>query len=138
MIAGVDEAGRGPVLGPLAIAGICIKEEDIPKLVDIGVKDSKLLTPKKRETLAVQIKDMVHSYSVVLLSPSEIDVVVESKIKNQKLNRLEAKTMAKVIETLKPDVVYVDAADRLEKRFGDHIAECLSFHQKSFRNTRQT
>ncbi|MFA5364500.1 MAG: ribonuclease HII [Candidatus Bathyarchaeia archaeon] len=130
MIAGVDEAGRGPVLGPLAIAGVCIKEEDIPKLMAIGVKDSKLLSPKKRETLAVQIKEIVHEYSIVLLSPAEIDVVVESKIKNHKLNRLEAKTMAKVIETLKPDVVYVDAADRVEKRFGEHIAECLSFSPK--------
>jgi ribonuclease HII len=48
LIAGVDEAGRGPVIGPLVIAGVMIEEIDLHKLVDIGVKDSKLLTPQKR------------------------------------------------------------------------------------------
>jgi len=130
LISGVDEAGRGPVIGPLVIAGVLFKENDLPKLVDLGVKDSKLLSPQKRETLAVQIRELALKWHIVLLSPAEIDRVVESRRKLHKLNRLEAQAMAKVITVLKPDVVYVDASDVLADRFGDHIAENLSFSPK--------
>jgi len=130
LIAGVDEAGRGPVIGPLVIAGVMIEETDLHKLVDFGVKDSKLLTPQKREALAQQIKEHALIYHTVWLSPAEIDRVVESKRKLHKLNRLEAKTMAKVITILKPDTVYVDAADRLTDRFAEHIQENLTFSPK--------
>lgn len=130
LIAGVDEAGRGPVIGPLVIAGVLFKENDLPKLVDLGVKDSKLLSPQKRETLAVQIRELALKWHIVLLSPAEIDCVVESRRKLHKLNRLEAQAMAKVITVLKPDVVYVDASDVLADRFEEHIAENLSFSPK--------
>lgn len=130
LIAGVDEAGRGPVIGPLVIAGVLFKENDLPKLVDLGVKDSKLLSPQKRETLAVQIRELALKWHIVLLSPAEIDRVVESRRKLHKLNRLEAQAMAKVITVLKPDVVYVDASDVLADRFEEHIAENLSFSPK--------
>ena len=130
LISGVDEAGRGPVIGPLVIAGVLFKENDLPKLVDLGVKDSKLLSSQKRETLAVQIRELALKWHIVLLSPAEIDRVVESRRKLHKLNRLEAQAMAKVITVLKPDVVYVDASDVLADRFGEHIAENLSFSPK--------
>jgi ribonuclease HII len=52
---------------------------------------------------------------------------VRSGRKLHKLNWLEAYTMARVIDTLKPDKVYVDASDVLEERFKQHILECLSF-----------
>ena len=130
IISGVDEAGRGSVIGPLVIAGVSLDENDLPKLMNIGVKDSKLLSPHRREELAVQIKDLALIYHIVFLSPAEIDIVVESKRKLHKLNRLEAKAMAKVITILKPDVIYVDAADVLADRFGEHIAENLNFKPK--------
>jgi ribonuclease HII len=126
LIAGVDDAGRGSVIGPLVIAGVLMKEEDLPKLVDLKVRDSKLLSPQRRETLAFEIKRIAEKYSVVKLSPKEIDKVVESGRKLHKLNRLEAQAMAKVIEMLKPDVAYVDASDVLEERFKQHILEALS------------
>jgi ribonuclease HII len=127
LIAGVDDAGRGCVIGPLTIAGVLMKEEDLPMLRELGVKDSKLLSPQRRETLAVEIKRIAQKYSVIKLSPKEIDTVVETGKKLHRLNRLEAQTMAKVIETLKPDKAYVDASDVLEERFKQHILECLSF-----------
>jgi ribonuclease HII len=127
LVAGVDDAGRGSVIGPLVIAGILIDEGDIPKLVQLGVKDSKLLSPSRREALAVEIKRLAQKHAVVKLSPAEIDMAVERGRKLFRLNRLEAQAMAKVIELLKPDVAYVDASDVLEERFKQHILECLPF-----------
>jgi len=127
LVAGVDDAGRGPVIGPLVIAGVVMKEEDLPKLTQIGAKDSKMLSPHRREVLAVEIKRIVEKYAVVKLLPREIDDVVINGRKLHKLNRLEAQAMARVIAELKPDKAYVDASDVMEKRFKQHILECLPF-----------
>jgi len=126
-VAGVDDAGRGSIIGPLVIAGVLLDDKDLPKLVGLGVKDSKLLSPRRREKLAAEIKELALKYHVTMLSPAEIDRVVETGKKLHKLNRLEAQTMAKVITVLKPDVAYVDASDVLADRFKQHIAENLSF-----------
>ena len=55
LIAGVDEAGRGCVIGPLVVAGVLMKEETLPIIRQLGVKDSKLLSSKKREALFTEI-----------------------------------------------------------------------------------
>jgi ribonuclease HII len=125
LIAGVDEAGRGCVIGPLVVAGIMVKTENMHVLTEIGVKDSKLLTPKQRELLYPVITQLVEKYYTIHVMPCQIDKVVESSRRLHKLNRLEAQTMAQVIEVLKPDEVFVDAADTVEYRFGNHIRECL-------------
>jgi len=130
LMSGVDEAGRGSVIGPLVIAGVSLEEKDLPKLVDLGVKDSKLLSPQRREELAVQIRELALNCHTVFLAPAEIDLVVESRRRLHKLNRLEAQAMARVITILNPDVVYVDASDVLADRFGEHIAENLQFKPK--------
>jgi len=126
-VAGVDDAGRGSIIGPLVIAGVLLDDKDLPKLVDLGVKDSKCLSPRRREQLSVDVRRLALKYHVIMLSPAEIDRVVETGKKLHKLNRLEAQTMAKVITVLKPDVAYVDASDVLADRFKEHIAENLSF-----------
>ena len=115
------------MIGPLVIAGISVNEEDLPKLAKLGVKDSKLLTPHRREVLAVEIRRMVEKYAIEKLEPREIDQIVFSGKKLHKLNWLEAQTMAKVIEKLKPDKVYVDASDVVEERFKQDILNCLAF-----------
>lgn len=130
LIAGVDDAGRGPVIGPLVIAGVLLDERDTYRLKELGVKDSKLLSPQRREQLAEDIKKLVEKFHVERLSPVEIDRVVESGIKLHRLNRLEAHTMAKVIDALKPDVAYVDASDVLADRYRAHILDKLSFQVK--------
>jgi len=129
-IAGVDDAGRGPIIGPLVIAGVLFDEKDLPKLMDLGVKDSKRLSPRRREELVAEIRELALKYHVAMLSPAEIDRVVETGKRLHKLNRLEAQTMAKVITILKPDVAYVDASDVLADRFKQHIAENLTFKVK--------
>jgi len=129
-IAGVDDAGRGAVIGPLVIAGVLIDDKDSPRFTDMGVKDSKRLSPDKREYLAIKIKKLAVEWRVAKLSPEEIDKVVKTGKKLHRLNWLEAQTMARVIEALKPDVAYVDASDVLADRFGRHIAEELPFKVK--------
>ena len=124
---GVDEAGRGSVIGPLVIAGVSLFKENIPKLLEIGVKDSKLLNSTKRTKFAKQIRELAINCHVVFLSPPEIDFVVESGKRLHKLNRLEAKAMAKVIKILKPEIAYVDASDVFANRFRKHIKENLNF-----------
>jgi len=126
-IVGVDDAGRGSVIGPLVIAGVLLDEKDLPKLIELGVKDSKLLSPRRREQLAEEVRRLALQHHIIALSPAEIDRVVESGRRLHKLNRLEAQTMAKVIEVLKPDVAYVDASDVLADRFKYHVAESLPF-----------
>jgi ribonuclease HII len=127
LVAGIDEAGRGCVIGPLVVAGVLMKGENLPALRRLGVKDSKLLSPKKREALYSEINKIAERSLTLKLSPAEIDQVVESQRKLHKLNRLEAQTMAKIIESFKPDAVYVDAADVVEDRFKNHIQEEISF-----------
>jgi len=125
LIAGVDEAGRGCVIGPLVIAGVMLKSENLSILTKLGVKDSKLLTAEKRELLYPTILQLVEKHHTIKVMPFQIDKAVESQRRLHKLNRLEAQTMAQIIEVLKPDEAYVDAADTIEHRFGNHIKECL-------------
>jgi ribonuclease HII len=130
LVAGVDEAGRGCVIGPLVVAGLAVKTENLQLLKDLGVKDSKMLTAKKREALYPEIIKLAQKYHIISVPPAQIDKVVRSSRTLHKLNRLEAQTMAKIIEFLRPDEAYIDAADVVEHRFGNHISELLRFKVK--------
>ena len=118
LVCGVDDAGRGSVLGPLVIAGISIEKSKIKHLVEIGVKDSKQLSPKSRENLYDQIISLVDGYYVAKISPRTIDRSVSKNL----LNQLEANYMAKVIKKLGAGSSYVDSCDVNPKRFGLYIS----------------
>jgi len=130
LIAGVDDAGRGAVIGPLVIAGIAVDEKGLEEITALGVRDSKTVTPRRRERLASEILKIVKAYHIVKLSPREIDHIVETGKKLHRLNRLEAKAMAEVLSHLKPDIAYIDASDVMPERFSRHIAEELTFNVK--------
>ncbi len=132
-VAGVDDAGRGPIIGPLVIAGVLVEEDRIKDLRDMGVKDSKLLTPTSRTSLSGRIKDLATKVSLVEAQPKEIDEVVLHGGKLRKLNFLEAKMMAEVINDLAPEEVYVDASDVNEERYGQTIAEFLKPELKAIK-----
>jgi len=70
-IAGVDEAGRGPCAGPLVIAAVILPELRSPELN--AVKDSKALSEKRREELFDVITEQALSYSIIEITPEEID-----------------------------------------------------------------
>lgn len=124
-VAGVDDSGRGPVIGPLVIAGVLVDEEGLKKLKAIRGKESKGLTPRQRERMSLFIKEVVIDHTFVEIPPAEIDRYVREKRRLHKLNRLEAKAMAEAICKLKPDVAYVDASDVNAKRYGEWVKECL-------------
>ena len=64
-VAGIDEAGRGCAIGPLVIAGVLFDEKKLPILREIGVKDSKMLSAKKRRDLVEKIKDLALSMGLL-------------------------------------------------------------------------
>jgi ribonuclease HII len=130
LVCGVDDAGRGSVIGPLVIAGVLVNDKEIDKLKALGVKDSKLLSPARRSQLAPQIAKIALNHHVVRLMPAEIDTVVETGGKLHRLNRLEAHAMAEVITFLKPDIAYIDASDVLPGRYAEHVAEKVPFDVK--------
>jgi len=126
-ICGVDDAGRGPVIGPLVIAGVIIEEEKLDRLKMLGVKDSKQLLPSARTRLSKEIPGVVDGYHVLEIGCQELDKIVNRAPKFQRLNQLEAKVMAQVIEKLRPDMAYVDSSDTRTERFRNNILDCLSF-----------
>jgi ribonuclease HII len=130
LIAGVDDAGRGAVVGPLVIAGIMLHDDQLQKLQEIGVKDSKALSPNRRSKLSLQIKKLSVKWDVVELNPATIDKVVLEGQKYHKLNWLEATAMATVITRLHPVIAYVDASDVNTTRFAQQIAESVSYKIK--------
>lgn len=129
-IAGVDDAGRGPVIGPLVIAGVLFPHSQIEGLRTLGVKDSKLLLPDQRNQLSTEILARATKFQIAIARPHEIDEVVLNGKKYRKLNWLEAKLMAEVLRDLKPDIAYVDASDIRPQRFHDQITELLPFPLK--------
>jgi hypothetical protein len=127
IVAGVDEAGRGPAIGPLVVAAVSFQEAAADDLFSMGVRDSKALSPKRRELLAAEIKEISEGHSYFELQPWAIDKVVNRGLKLRKLNYLEAMAMAKAISDLHPDRVYVDTADVLPDRFGNDILRVLDW-----------
>lgn len=117
IICGVDEAGRGSLLGPLVIAGVSLKRSKIKKLSSMGIRDSKKLTPAARERLYKKIIEYADDYYVARIYPKTID----RSVKKHQLNLLEAKYMAKVISKLQPNISYVDSCDVNPARFGKVI-----------------
>jgi len=96
-IIGVDDAGRGPIIGPMIIAGALFDKDADAILRKHGVKDSKMLLPETREKLAHEIKKLSLGYEVVKIFPEEIDNAVLSGFN---LNKLEANKMAYAINQL--------------------------------------
>jgi len=87
---GIDEAGRGAVIGPMVVAGIQVEEEDVSRLARIGVKDSKKLSPAKRERLYEQIIGIARCHEVRIFSAIEID--------RKSLTALELEAISEIID----------------------------------------
>jgi ribonuclease HII len=116
-VLGIDEAGRGSVLGPLVVGGFCCDEDRLPEVVAAGARDSKLLSPRQRSVVYRGLASLGAVRSVAL-APRTIDRYVA----RGGLNELELHAFASLVRILRPDVVYVDACDPDAERFGRRLA----------------
>ncbi len=121
MVCGIDEAGRGPIIGPLVICGVLIEQGKEQELVDLGVKDSKLLTPLQRERIA-KILEKKYRFKAITIPPKEVDDAVNGK-EGLNLNWLEAKKATEIINWLEPESVILDCPSPNIKAYTDYIKE---------------
>lgn len=117
---GVDEAGRGPVLGPMVVAAVLIDDHDA--FDTLAVKDSKKLTPLQRERLYQELLSCT-TVSVESVEPCDID----ANRRSCSLNDIETDTFVRALSRLpyQGHEIYVDCCDTVEERFGRLISERL-------------
>lgn len=109
------------MLGPIIVAGICVSKKSISEMIKKGIKDSKLLTPKKRQILFGHVVSIAESICICRINIAEIDFHV---FKNN-LNTLEAEAMAITISNMKSDKTYVDSCDVNPSRYQRTISSFL-------------
>lgn len=125
LLCGVDDAGRGPVIGPMVLAGVAFYRDRLQVLNSLGVRDSKKLSPSARLRLSGRIFEVADRIELEVVRPSEIDEYVSRRKKLWRLNRLEAEKFAHIIKRIGPDVAYVDAPDTDPQRFGTTVREII-------------
>jgi ribonuclease HII len=120
-VLGIDEAGRGPVIGPMIIAGVMISEG---KVAELGaVKDSKLLMHKKR----IELNHLIQTHSefkTIEVSTTEIDEAVNSD-DGMNLNWLEAHKQAEIINEMQPDIAIIDCPSPNCKKYTEYLRDLL-------------
>ena len=121
LILGIDDAGRGPLIGPMFLAGVLIEKKKEAFLKEKGVADSKTILHKKRIELAELIKEIAEDFFIVKAEPEEIDEAINSGLN---LNTLEAIKTAQIINKLN------NGKDKIKV-----IVDCPSVNITAWRNT---
>jgi ribonuclease HII len=116
LIAGLDEAGKGSVVGPMVIGAVVVEESELSILNSLGVKDSKKLAPKKREQIAVEIKKRF-KYCEYEVSAMQIDELRKAMT----MNEIMVLCFSNVLKQLNSSKAIVDAADVNAKRFAQNL-----------------
>jgi ribonuclease HII len=116
---GIDEAGRGPIIGPMVMAGVLVDEQGAARLKNIDVKDSKMLTQKRRVELFKQIISIAKKHKIIVVQPKEIDEALNSE--NMNLNWLEAKTTAQIINSIKPEKAIIDCPSNNIVKYKEYL-----------------
>jgi ribonuclease HII len=119
VICGVDEAGKGSVLGPMVVAAVGIPSEEV--LSECELKDSKLLSPRVRERIYTIIRKRFQ-VATLRIDAHEIDGIR----KGMTMNACVARAHAQVIDMLSPSVAYVDACDVNAFRYADMVKSHLA------------
>ena len=115
MFCGIDEAGRGSVMGPLVVGAVFC--EDDKDLMALGVKDSKRLTPKARERIFSEMAG-VADYTIVTVSAGEID----ARRARESLNEIEMSMFAEAAGHRKVNRIYADCPDVNESGFSNRLS----------------
>ena len=116
MFCGVDEAGRGSVMGPLVVGAVYVSDDSFLK--DIGVRDSKKLTPKMRERMYGQIVSAADRYEVVVISAEDID----RRRERESLNEIELDMFREAVSKMPVNRVYADCPDINEAGFSSALS----------------
>ena len=107
LLCGIDEARRGPVLGCMVMCGALIEEKDLPKLIAVKPRDSKLMTAAEREHMYPKLLPVLKYYKVFILQAEEIDKAVHGH-DGLNLNKLEARKSADILNQFEPDKAIID------------------------------
>ncbi|MBN3037571.1 MAG: ribonuclease HII [Candidatus Diapherotrites archaeon] len=115
LVLGIDEAGRGPVLGPMVIAGVIDTDRSEVKFSEMGCRDSKELTPARREDLHDKIMRSAKEVRMIAITAGEIDALR----KIMSLNEVEAKKIGELAAMFQnsPDKIIVDCPDTMTDMF---------------------
>jgi len=129
LIAGIDEAGRGPCFGPMTMSIVVIEKKQEVELREMGVKDSKDILPNKRDTLFSKVKSATIEHKIKIISPIEINDLMA----RENLNEIEAIKIAELINSLKtkPDIIYVDSPDATKGKFEKRIRKYLNNNKQN-------
>ena len=115
---GIDEAGRGPVIGPLVLAGASLDEDIAKKMKAAGVKDSKLLSIKRIFLLERLIVEHAAGYLLRELSPETIDNRYKE---GTNLNFLELNEMSEIANSLDGETVIIDSPSANTKKIKAYL-----------------
>lgn len=115
--AGIDEAGRGPVIGPMVVACVILSRRAARTLRELGVVDSKRLRADRREYLLPLILENADSYAIKVIEPRRIDEAVSKGM----LNLLEAEVMGELLRELRPPQAIVDSPMRNCRKFSELV-----------------
>ncbi|HOT07115.1 MAG TPA: ribonuclease HII [Methanotrichaceae archaeon] len=119
---GVDEAGKGPVLGSMFVAGVVFSEDRIFDLAAMGVKDSKLVPAARREALERRILDIAEENYVLEVTPRMIDELRSVMT----MNEIMVRCHSKVVSQLTAERAILDAADVDASRFALRVEARLT------------
>jgi ribonuclease HII len=123
---GIDDAGRGPLIGAMLMAGVLVNEDGQKKLKKIGCKDSKQLTRAQREGLFGKIQEISEGHHIVATSPTEIDGRASVGLD---LNKLEAIKTATIINALLEQF-----EEKLKGEKINVVVDCPSPNTESWKN----
>lgn len=133
--AGIDDATKCPCIGSIFIAGVLADQETIAKWKELGVKDSKLLAPKKREKLAKIIKETAIGFIIDEITPQEIDD------RDFNLNDWEMLIVLSIVKKLikkgNPEKIYIDNWETTAKGFKKRLRSVLAHAVKQKRRDKK-
>lgn len=123
VIGGIDEAGRGPVFGPLVVAGVSGVDQETFRT--LGVRDSKALSERQRRDLSAEIHRVAWKVETIAISADDID----QRRRDETLNEIEVSAFAYLARRIGAAEVFVDAADVDESRFAREIFRHLGVQE---------
>ncbi|MDY9923776.1 ribonuclease HII [Methanobacterium sp.] len=116
-IIGIDEAGRGSVLGPLVVSGVAVEEDRVKYLERLGLKDSKKISPKKRIVLSRKIKRIAECHTVHITA-HDIDTL---RSRDVNLNEIEKIAINRIIGESNPSTCFIDSMDVKPERLTSEL-----------------